>query len=165
MKLNGALLLIGRLIVGGVIVYAAYAKLRGPWLQFAVSLNAYGILPERALEPVARTLPWAELALGIATLSGIWLRWFGLICSLMLGFFFALMVRSYAAGLKIDCGCFGPGEALGPKTLLRDGVLVAIALAVTIGAFRARRRRRSPAAGLEPETPASSADTELTRRA
>jgi uncharacterized membrane protein YphA (DoxX/SURF4 family) len=165
MKLKQALPIAGRLIIGAVIVYAAYAKLRGPWLQFAVSLNAYGILPERALEPVARLLPWGELALGIAILSGIWLRWFALIASLMLGFFFALMVRSYAAGLKIDCGCFGPGEALGPKTLLRDGVLVALSLAVTIAAFRAQRRSGFPAAGSEPETPASSTDTELTRRA
>ena len=83
-----------------------------------------------------RTLPWGELALGIAILSGVWLRWFATIASLILGFFFILMVRSYAAGLKIDCGCFGPGEALGPKTLLRDGVLLALALAVTIGLFR-----------------------------
>ncbi len=164
MNLKRALLLIGRLIIGAVIVYAAYAKLRGPWLQFAVSLNAYGILPESALEPVARTLPWGELALGIAILSGVWLRWFGTIASLMLGFFFILMVRSYAAGLKIDCGCFGPGEALGPKTLLRDGVLLALALAVTIGAFRARHNGL-PAPGSGPETMASSADTELTRPA
>jgi uncharacterized membrane protein YphA (DoxX/SURF4 family) len=164
MKWKRALLVAGRLIIGGVIVYAAYVKLRGPWLQFAVSLNAYGILPERALEPVAKTLPWGELALGIAILSGVWLRWFALLASLMLGFFFALMVRSYAAGLKIDCGCFGPGEALGPKTLLRDGVLLAVALAVTIGAFRARHHTALPAPVSNPESPHSSVDTELTRR-
>ena len=49
------------------------------------------------------------------------------------------MVRSYVVGLKIDCGCFGPGEALGPKTLARDGSLLALAIAVTVGAFRMRR--------------------------
>jgi hypothetical protein len=50
------------------------------------------------------------------------------------------MIRSWAAGLKIDCGCFGPGEALGPKTLVRDGSLVALSIAVTIGAFVSRSR-------------------------
>jgi uncharacterized membrane protein YphA (DoxX/SURF4 family) len=135
-----ALLLLGRLLVGGVIFYAAYVKLRAPWITFAASLNGYGILPDSALEPVAKTLPWCELVLGITLLSGFWLRWSALAASVMLSFFFSMMVRSYAMGLKIDCGCFGPGEALGPKTMVRDGLLVAIAVAVTIGAFRAQRR-------------------------
>jgi uncharacterized membrane protein YphA (DoxX/SURF4 family) len=154
-----ALLLVGRLVVGGVIFYAAYVKLRAPWIQFAASLNGYGILPESALEPVAKTLPWCELALGIAVLSGIWLRWFALMATLMLSFFFSLMVRSYAMGLKIDCGCFGPGEALGPKTIVRDGVLVAIAAAVTVGAFRAQRRHHDAPAL------ASAGDAELSHQA
>jgi putative oxidoreductase len=132
-------LLLGRLILAGVFIYAAYTKLRAPWLQFAVSLSSYKILADNLLEPIARILPWCELALGIAILSGIWLRWFALIGSLLLGFFFAVMVRSYAMGLQIDCGCFGPGEALGPKTMIRDGLLLALAIAVTLGAFRSRR--------------------------
>jgi hypothetical protein len=57
-------------------------------------------------------------------------------------------VRSYRMGLEINCGCFGPGERLGPVTLLRDGSLLALALAVTIGAFligRVARERFVPA--------------------
>jgi uncharacterized membrane protein YphA (DoxX/SURF4 family) len=137
------LLIIGRLILGAIFVYAAWAKLRLPWIDFAGALNAFEILPESALEPVARTLPWCELALGVALISGIWQRWFALVASLLLAFFFSVMVRSYAIGLKIDCGCFGPGEALGPKTLARDFSMLAVAVAVTIGSFRTRR---SPAA-------------------
>ena len=48
---------------------------------------------------------------------------------------FALMVRTYSLGLEINCGCFGPGEQLGKKSLLRDGSLLAFSLAVTICAF------------------------------
>jgi uncharacterized membrane protein YphA (DoxX/SURF4 family) len=130
------LLLAGRLLLGAIFVVAAYMKLRAPWIEFVGSLNAFEILPESALEPVARTLPWCELALGVALISGIWQRWFALIASLLLAFFFAVMVRSYAIGLKIDCGCFGPGEALGPKTLARDFSMLALAIAVTVGSFR-----------------------------
>ena len=36
-------------------------------------------------------------------------------------------------GLQIDCGCFGPGEALGPKTLARDFSMLVLAVAVTGG--------------------------------
>jgi membrane protease YdiL (CAAX protease family) len=74
-------------------------------------------------------------------LSGIALRYSALVTSLLLGVFFGVMVRSYFLGLEINCGCFGPGERLGPMTLLRDGSLLALALGVTIGAFLMHRRR------------------------
>ncbi|MES1261372.1 MAG: MauE/DoxX family redox-associated membrane protein [Acidobacteriota bacterium] len=136
-KLRWALLA-GRLILAGIFIAAGYFKLREPWLQFAVSLNGFKILPDAALEPVAKILPWCELALGLAILSGIWLRWFSLLATLMLAVFFAVLVRSFALGLQVDCGCFGSGEALGPKTLVRDGLMLALALAVTRGAFALR---------------------------
>jgi len=102
-------LIVGRLALGVIFLLAAYAKLKAPWIVFWGSLNDFGILPDWALEPIAKTLPWAELALGMALISGIWQRWFALMAALLLGLFFAVMVRSYAVGLKIDCGCFGPG--------------------------------------------------------
>jgi putative oxidoreductase len=126
----------GRLILGAIFVVAAYMKLKAPWIEFAGSLGAFELLPDWALEPVAKTLPWAELALGVALISGIWQRWFALIASLLLTLFFSVMLRSYIVGLKIDCGCFGPGDALGPKTLARDFSMLALAVAVTVGSFR-----------------------------
>ena len=139
------LLVAGRVVLGAILVYAAYAKLRVSWLVFAGSLSGYQLLPDSLLEPIAKTLPWFELALGILLISGVLARWSALVSTLLLGTFFAVMIRSYAAGLKIDCGCFGPGEALGPKTLIRDGSLVALSLAVTIGAFVSRKRQRDRA--------------------
>jgi uncharacterized membrane protein YphA (DoxX/SURF4 family) len=130
------LLIIGRLILGVIFVYAAYAKLRAPWIEFAGSLAAFQLLPDNLLEPIARTLPAFELILGLGLISGIWQRWFSLVASLLLLLFFSVMVRSYAMGLQIDCGCFGPGEALGPKTLARDFTMLALAVAVTIASFR-----------------------------
>jgi hypothetical protein len=53
-----------------------------------------------------------------------------------------MMVRTYRMGLEINCGCFGPGERLGVGTLLRDGSLLALAIAVTVGAFVLSRRKR-----------------------
>jgi uncharacterized membrane protein YphA (DoxX/SURF4 family) len=129
-------LIVGRLALGVIFLLAAYAKLKAPWIVFWGSLNDFGILPDWALEPIAKTLPWAELALGMALISGIWQRWFALMAALLLGLFFAVMVRSYAVGLKIDCGCFGPGEQLGPRTLARDFSMLALAIWVTVGSFR-----------------------------
>ena len=139
------LLIAGRLILGAIFVVAAYMKLKAPWLEFAGSLNAFEILPETWLEPVARTLPWAELALGVALISGIFEKWFSLVAALLLGLFFTVMVRSYVVGLKIDCGCFGPGEALGPKTLARDFSMLALAVAVAVASFRRKEPPAMPA--------------------
>jgi uncharacterized membrane protein YphA (DoxX/SURF4 family) len=139
-----ALLLIGQVLLAGIFVYAGYAKLREPWLQFAVSLSTFKLLPDKALEPMARTLPWCELALGIAILSGVLLRWTALIATLVLALFFAVLIRSYAMGLQVDCGCFGSGEsALGPKRLAEEALMLAIAGAVTIAAFGRKRGMRA----------------------
>ncbi|MEP6714961.1 MAG: MauE/DoxX family redox-associated membrane protein [Terriglobia bacterium] len=131
-----ALLLIGRLLLAGIFLYAGYAKLREPWANFAGSLFTLKLLPDDALEPIAKTLPWCEVALGVALLSGVWLRWFALIASLMLLLFLSVLTRSYVMGIAADCGCFGSGEVLGPMTLVRDSVMLLLGLAVTIGAFR-----------------------------
>lgn len=139
-------LVAGRVILGVIFVYAAYAKLKAPWVEFAGSLNAFEILPESALVPVAKTLPWGELALGVGLISGVFQRWFALIASLLLTLFFSVMLRSYIVGLKIDCGCFGPGDALGPKTLARDFSMLLLAVAVTVGSFRAKGSRAAQGA-------------------
>jgi hypothetical protein len=54
--------------------------------------------------------------------------------------FFVLMVRTYGKGMAIDCGCFGLGDPISPRTLLRDGSLLAGCLFLTWTSFRGRRR-------------------------
>jgi uncharacterized membrane protein YphA (DoxX/SURF4 family) len=143
------LLIAGRLILAGIFLYAAYAKLREPWLQFAVSIETYKIVPENYLEPMARTLPWFELALGIGLLSGFAVRWFGLIATLLLATFVGAAARAYAMGLTPDCGCFGAGKGdmLGPKWFAEHGAMVLLALAVSFGGF-IRSRSARPVAEL-----------------
>lgn len=124
-----------RIALGAIFVYAAWVKLRDPWQLFAMSIDAYRVLPLGMVELTARVVPWLELALGLWLIAGFWLRVSGALVSLLLLTFFGLMVRAYAKGMAIDCGCFGPGEAISWKTLLRDGTLVAAALLVTTMAF------------------------------
>jgi uncharacterized membrane protein YphA (DoxX/SURF4 family) len=125
-----------RLILGAVFVYAAYTKLRDPWLLFAMSIDSYKLLPEWAVLALARTLPWFELLLGAVLISGLALRYASAAAATILTVFFTAMLIGYARGLAIDCGCFGPGEALGPKTLLRDGTLVSLAILLAILSMR-----------------------------
>jgi putative oxidoreductase len=125
-----------RIAMGGVFLYAAWTKLREPWLLFAMTIDAYGILPRWAVLAVARTLPWAELALGLLLLSGKWLRVSASAASAILLCFFAILLRSYLKGMQIDCGCFGAGDVISPRTLLRDGGLLAASLTLELLAFR-----------------------------
>lgn len=146
-----ALLIAGRVVLGLIFIYAAYAKLHfnGSWhfgdyhLFFAMAIDSYQILPLWAVEMMARVLPWVELAIGVFLLSGLALRWVGSFTSLLLLVFIGAMLRAQILGLQINCGCFGNNEKLGPLTLVRDGSLLVLALAVTVGAFAVRKHRSS----------------------
>lgn len=151
-------LLIGRLAFAAIFLFAAYAKLKPqaamPWSvasiktslsMFAMQVDSYQLLPPQAVSLAAHWLPFIELALGLWLLSGVWLRYSSLFTTILLGGFFALMVRTYSMGLEINCGCFGPGDKLGIRSLLRDGSLLLFSLAITVCAFWPSRTRREDA--------------------
>lgn len=129
-----------RVLLAAVFVYAAWTKLRQPWLVFAMSIDTYQLLPEWAVLVLARTLPWLELAIGLLLLAGVWLRFSSAAAAVVLGSFFTIMVLSYGKGMGIDCGCFGLGEALTLQTLVRDGALVLAAVVLLVLTVRARKQ-------------------------
>ena len=140
----------GRLILGGIFLYAGYAKLTmgmhprpplGVALSFfALQVDSYQILPSWGVKFVSNTLPFAEIGLGFLLLIGWRFRiWATLVTIIMLGFF-AAVVRSYAMGLQINCGCFANPEPLTIKTVFRDGALATLAAIMTIFAFIEARR-------------------------
>lgn len=133
--MRGLLLALARVGLGIIFAYAAYTKLRQPWMLFAFSIDSYHLLPEQGVTLLARILPWVELALGVLLVTGYKFRWAAAAASTLLAVFFAVMLRAHLQGLGIDCGCFGLGEKLGPRTLVRDGFLVAVSLALTVVAF------------------------------
>ncbi len=143
------LLVLGRVVLGAIFLYAAYSKLYfdGAWhlhdyhFFFAMAIDSYKMLPLSVVEWMARILPWFELLLGALLIVGIGLRWAGSITTALLLVFIGAMTRAKILGLEINCGCFGNNEKLGTATLIRDSSLLVLALAVTIGAFLIKRRR------------------------
>jgi uncharacterized membrane protein YphA (DoxX/SURF4 family) len=125
-----------RLFLAAVFLYAAYTKLRDPWMMFAMSIDAYQILPEWAVLTLGRTLPWLELLLGLLLAVGLRLRYMAVSATVLLGAFFAIMLWAFAKGMAIDCGCFGPGDTIGPRTLVRDGILLAMSGVLTVLALQ-----------------------------
>jgi uncharacterized membrane protein YphA (DoxX/SURF4 family) len=128
-----------RLALGAIFIYAAWIKLRQPWQLFASSIDAYGLLPMWAVKLEARVLPWGELLLGLLLVSGRFLRTASIAASLLLLGFFAVMVRTYASGIQIECGCFGPGDVISIRSLARDGTLLLASLVLAGLAIRKRR--------------------------
>ena len=117
-----------RLLLSAVFVYAAYSKLKEPYELFAMSIDSYRLLPEFGVIAVAKFLPYFELAIGVALLIGWKLRYVSLTAMLLLLLFFSILVVSYGKGMTVDCGCFGVGETLSAKTLVRDALLLASAV-------------------------------------
>jgi uncharacterized membrane protein YphA (DoxX/SURF4 family) len=133
--------IVSRLVLAAIFIYAAWTKLRAPWFIFAANIDSYRMLPSGAVVFLAHTLPWFELILGVLLLAGYRVKWVAIVCGLLLGAFWLSMLRAYLKGMDIDCGCFGPGEAIGPLTLMRDGSMVALAAFVW---WAASRRRGQP---------------------
>ncbi|HTU35585.1 MAG TPA: MauE/DoxX family redox-associated membrane protein [Candidatus Acidoferrum sp.] len=155
--IGGVLLIVGRVALAVVFIYAAYAKMKPQmntgWSvgsvrvslsMFAMEVDSFQVLPTWGVNFVSHALPPFELFLGLWLLSGIALRYSALITTLLLAGFFGVLIHAYALGQEISCGCFGPGEHIGPERLLIEGCFFALALAVTIGAFVAHRRRSAP---------------------
>jgi len=133
-------LLVLRIALGAIFIYAGYVKLKDPWQLFAAGVASYEVLPIRAVEIVARTLPWFEVAIGVVMISGYFFRTSTTIITAMLAVFFTLIVRAYLQGKEINCGCFGGNEPISPLTMLRDGSMLAGSLFLCVMAWRGRRR-------------------------
>lgn len=104
----GSLLdLILRLILGAIFLVSGIAKLADP-RSFAVIIEAYGILPELLVMPVALALP----ALEIVAAVGLILNRRGSLelMTLLMVIFMAVLAYGLYLGLDVDCGCFGPED-------------------------------------------------------
>jgi uncharacterized membrane protein YphA (DoxX/SURF4 family) len=148
---------IARLLLGGIFVYAGYAKLVYPnhnlWpyfmLKFSISTNlstfafqvqSYKVLGAEGASLVAHTLPFVEIVLGMLLLIGWKFRiWAATVTAILAGFL-TLVTRAYLLHMEINCGCFGTPEPLTGMTVLRDSALVALAVVMTIFAFQEARR-------------------------
>ncbi|CAG35745.1 MauE/DoxX family redox-associated membrane protein [Desulfotalea psychrophila] len=103
-----------------VFFYAGIPKLFHP-VDFALTIEAYGMLPDMLVIPVSYLLPLFEVVLGLALLQGrvegVWAALF-----LLISF---ILILSYALylGLDIDCGCFGPED---PEQAAFSGIRTAL---------------------------------------
>ena len=134
-------------VFGGVFVYAGMLKLKDPTL-FLMDIRSFDMLPDPFAAWLALFLPWLELLAGLAVITGVLRQGGLLLLNLSLIVFFFAIGSAWHRGLNIQCGCFG-GSAVDSNYIelfIRDGVLLALGLALMFVEFRSRK----PALHLSP---------------
>jgi uncharacterized membrane protein YphA (DoxX/SURF4 family) len=156
-NLRRAIIWVGRLVLGGIFVYAGFSKLLLPnthlWpifvLRFSLSMNislfaeqieSYKMISHDASQLLAHALPFVEIVLGLLLLIGWRLRIWATAITVVMAGFLAAVTRAYLLHMDINCGCFGTPEPLTGMTVVRDTAFLGLALLMTIFAFIEARK-------------------------
>lgn len=139
-RIAGMTIFILRLIVGGVLCYAGFMKAVAPYQEFAAAIEAYKILPSALLSPLAFSLPWVEMWVGIFLVAGFMTRQAAMAASVLFVLFLGAVVSALSRGIDLSsCGCFG-GEIFSPRhTMVMDLILLVISITLTL--LKSRKQR------------------------
>jgi uncharacterized membrane protein YphA (DoxX/SURF4 family) len=132
-----ALILLIRLALGGVFLYAGIIKIADP-VAVAGSVAAYRILPYFGNYLAAAVIPWLEVICGILLITGWRTRGAAAMVLILNLLFMTALASSLVRGLDIDCGCFRQG---GEKSsawiaLLRDCFFLAGAVILLLSSTK-----------------------------
>ncbi len=121
-----------RLLLTVVFGIAAVAKLVDR-ASFRRALRDFGA-PEGLVRPLRYAVPAAELAVAVALVLPVAAWWGAIAAAGMLLAFIAVIGWSLAHGRTPECNCFGrlSAGAIGRKTLVRNGILAALAGALVV---------------------------------
>lgn len=126
--------LAGRLAAGAVFVYAGFLKLAAPAEEFAYAIETYKVMPDSLALLAARTVPWAELYLGVLLIAGLYTRLAAPAVAGLLVFFELLLAQAWLRGLPVtSCGCFGSNSS---NPLWLEFSLNLVWLAAALAAWR-----------------------------
>jgi uncharacterized membrane protein YphA (DoxX/SURF4 family) len=124
---------VARVVVGGVFIVAGFSKLWLPHAEVAAHIQQYPFIPEALIPLIATLLPWVELASGTALCIGFYTTPAALLVGAQLLGFSLLMLVVLVTGVSLeDCGCFGNlGLNETPlQVLIRDLVMLALLVPV-----------------------------------
>ena len=121
-------LLIVRLLFGGVFIWSGIAKLKDP-ISFADSVRNFQMVGDPIAPVLALLIPWIEIVAGTAVMAALGLRGgTGILVSSLIIFTTAIAI-AWARGLDISCGCFGgTGEINYPLKISQNLLLLAMGM-------------------------------------
>ena len=94
--------------LGTIFIFSGVSKLMAP-KTFATLIEAFGLIPDVLLMPLAVVLSALEIIAGAGLLVDI-RGSLGVVTGLLL-LFVTILGYGIRMGLDVDCGCFGPDEA------------------------------------------------------
>jgi uncharacterized membrane protein YphA (DoxX/SURF4 family) len=131
-NLRTQVVLLARLIVGVVFIYASLDKIAHPG-DFAEAIGNYHVLPWGLENLLGLTLSWLELLLGLCLIFGIMVDGAALLSASLLVVFILAISQALLRGIDIECGCFKvstPGEKVGLKRIIEDFVYLGLTLLI-----------------------------------
>jgi len=124
-----ALVLAARLFLAGVFLWAAATKLPD-MATFATDVANYRLLPAALVPWAASAVVGVEVVVGLALLTGIWLRPAALAGTLLLALFAVGLSQALLRGIDLTCGCFGGNARATWLTVARDLAMLVPAAAL-----------------------------------
>lgn len=132
MDLKNALVLLCRVVLGLMFIYASLDKIAHPE-EFAKNIGYYKVLPFGLENLLAIVLPWVELIVGVCLVSGLLIDGSTVLSILMMLVFILAISQAMLRGIDISCGCFkvsADSGRLGLETILRDIVFLIMSFIV-----------------------------------
>ena len=134
-SLDRYLIVITRIILGAVFVWASFGKIMEPG-DFARSISNYHIVPFGIENIIALILPWLELLIGMGLILGIMVDGSVQISAILLIMFILMIGQAMLRGFNIECGCgLKEGEMIGLNKILENIVFIG-------GAYIVMQRRK-----------------------
>ena len=123
-KIHPWLILVIRILLGIIFLYASYDKIMDPG-KFARSIANYHIVPFGLENSIAIILPWLELFIGVGLIAGIMVDGAAGITGSLLVIFILLILQAILRGFNIECGCgLKEGEMVGWTKILENIVFL-----------------------------------------
>jgi len=133
------------LVLGAIFLYAAHAKILDPRPLVTIIWN-YRILPPGPINVMALYMPWMELLVGLALVTGFKRRGAAVWATVLLLAFSAALLVNALRGVNVACGCFSTSaEDVHNAWLLVLRDLPMLIAAVVMAAFPPTRAKTTDA--------------------
>jgi len=99
--------LVAKTVLAVAFLWAGAVKLARPEV-FAVTIKAFGILPDGLVDPLSVILPLAEIVAAVMLFFEV--RGGLALTTGLLALFIGILAYALRMGLDIDCGCYGPSD-------------------------------------------------------
>lgn len=101
-----AVLLVIRIIVGGIFVAFGVSKALAPKEEFFAAIVEYQMVPDILVPTFGMTVLYAEIIFGLLFILGIFRKWSAIVLSVLLIMFIIAIAQTAVRGIDLqNCGC------------------------------------------------------------